>query len=113
VDERILKECIAVNFTLKLTLSIYDVDEDKIIETIGKCSHRKSRSGMKGLDKLVGNKDDEQLGSVRKDLFRQSDDGTQEGDEDSSEYDASKFPKSTHCTVCYGCWSCCSQQLCW
>jgi len=80
VDERILQERLAVNFSLKLPLSIYDVDEDKIVETLGKCSHRKSRSRAKGLDKLVGNKDEEKLGSVRKDLFRQSDNGTQEGD---------------------------------
>jgi len=52
-------------------LSIYDVDEDKIIETLGKRSHKKSRSRTKGLDKLVGIKDEGKLGSVRKDLFRQ------------------------------------------
>lgn len=78
VDKRILQEHLAVNFSLKLPLSIYDVDEDKILETLGKRSHRKSRSGAKGLDKLLGMQDDENLGSVRKDLFRQ---GEEEGDE--------------------------------
>jgi len=92
VDERILQEHLAVNFSLKLPLSIYDVDEGKIIETLSKRSHRKSRSGTKGLDKLVGNKDGDKLGSVRKDLFRPSDD---EGDEEYDGLDASfKSPKS-------------------
>ena len=92
LQERLLQERLAVNFSLKLPLSIYDVDKDKILETLGKCSHKKSRSGAKGLDKLVGMKDEEKLGSVRKDLFRQ---GDEEGDEEDDEHIAlSKSPKS-------------------
>ena len=75
VDERILQERLAVNFSLKLPLSIYDTDEDKIIETLGKrSSHKKSRNGAKGLDKLVGMRDEGNLGSVKKSLFRQEED---------------------------------------
>jgi len=81
VDERILQERLAVNFSLKPPLSIYNVDGDKIIETLGKRSHKKSRSGAKGLEKLVGMKDEEKLGSVRKDLFRQGEEGYEEDDE--------------------------------
>jgi len=41
MDEMILQEHLAVNFSLKLPLSIYDNDTDTIVENIGKCSQGK------------------------------------------------------------------------
>jgi len=85
---------------LKIPLSIYDIEEDKIVETLGKRSHKKSRSGAKGLDKLVGIKDEEKLGSVRKDLFRQGEDeGDKEYDERVALSKSSKSPARERTTL--------------
>ena len=72
IDKRILQDHLSISFSLKLPLSIYDTTTKSIVESIGKRSGKKDRSGATGLSKLVGATVEETFESLQKDLFKDS-----------------------------------------